>query len=243
LILAERQRDEDVEVVRIVADKGSVDLLCQGTNRATVRLQTATNLPVPAVVLEDAGLNAVLDLFARFTNRTLLRWPALPKASFSMRAAVKDRAGAAQILAQALVAKELSIIPDGEKFLMIVPNSKAAVVKPHSPSAKASAGSGTKTQATPAGMGGEEQEALLPGMIDFRNTDVAQVLPIYAEIVHRKLEPGRGRSAHGTITLTSQNRLTFEEAAYAVETVLRWSGIKLVPVGEDKLKAVPVREN
>jgi hypothetical protein len=34
-----------------------------------------------------------------------------------------------------------------------------------------------------------------------------------------------------------------EEALYALETLLRWSGIKLVPVGADHLKAVPVQDD
>ena len=78
LILSEGQRDEDVEIEKIVPDKGSVKLIWEGAGSTTVRLNNATNLPVPGIVLEDAGITAVLQLFAQFTNRTLLRWPHLP---------------------------------------------------------------------------------------------------------------------------------------------------------------------
>ena len=241
-VLSEGQREEDVEVTGIAPEKGSVEVAWQGTNNTTVRLNDTTNLPLPGIVLEDAGISAVLQLFDQFTNRILLRWPVLPATSFSLRASAKDQAGAAQVLAQALVAEALSIIPDGEKFLMIVPNSKAAVVKPHAPLAKASTNSGTKTQATPRGSGTVEQEVMGPGLIDFRDADVSQAADIYSLMLGRKLDRSERLPAGGTISIITQTPLTKEEGVYALETLLLWSGIKMVPVGEDRLKAVRDRE-
>ena len=106
-----------------------------------------------------------------FTNRSLLRWPHLPASSFNLRAPAKDAAGAAQVLEKALVAEGLAIIPDGEKFLMIVPKSEAGRVKPHAPRATASTGSGTNIQAAALGSGGSEEQVIAPGMIDFRGAD------------------------------------------------------------------------
>jgi hypothetical protein len=228
--------------MKIAPDKGSVEVAWQGTNRTTVRLNDTTNLPVPGIVLEDVGLNAVLPLFAQFTNRSLLRWPGLPATSFSLHAAAKDRADAARILEKALVAEDLSIIPDGEKFLMILPKSRAATVEPHAPSAKASTDSGNKTQAAAPGSGGTEQEPLAPGLIDFRGADVAQIADIYAMMLHRELDHSERLPAGGFITFTTVTPITREEGIYALETLLHWSGLKLVPVGEDKLKAIRDRE-
>jgi hypothetical protein len=241
-ILSEGQREEDVEVTKIAPEKGSVELALQGTNSTTVRLNDTTNLLVPGIVLEDVALNEVLQLFAQCTNRSLLPWPDLPAISFNLRAAAKDRAGAARILEGAIVAKDLSIISDGEKFLMIVPKSKAATVKPRAPSARASAGSGNKTQPAAPGSGGTGQEPLPPGMVDFRNADVAQVADIYAMMLHRQLDHRERMPAGGTITFTTVTSITKEEGIYALETLLRWHGIKLVPVGEDRLQAVRDRE-
>jgi len=239
LILSERQADEGIRVTKIAADTGSVESCYQGTNRATVRLRNETNLPVLGVVLEDVGLGTTLHLFGQLTNRTLLRWPALPAASFDFRAAANDRAGAARILAEALAAKGLAIIPDGDRFLMIVPKAEAASVKPHAPRAKSPPSGVTRPHPAPTEFSEEEQVHPPYGLIDFRNVDVAQVLPIYAEMVHCKLEPGKGRSPYGTINLTTQPGLTMEEGIYAVETLLLWNGIKMVPVGKDAIKPVP----
>jgi len=242
LILSEGQREGDVEVTRIAPDKGSVELRLQGTSSTTVRLQNATNLPVPGIVFEDVGINAVLQLFAQFTNRSLLRWPHLPPTSFSLRSSAKDPAGASRVLAQALVAEKLSIIPDGDKFLMIVPESETARVRPHAPSVKGSPETETKTPAATPDSGAGGQEIIAPGMIDFRGADLWQVADVYSLLVGRKLDLSERPQISGIISIRTQTRITKEDAIYALETLLHWSGINLVPVGEDKLKAVRDRE-
>jgi hypothetical protein len=242
IILSEGQREEDVEVEKIEPEKGSVKLVLGGAGGTTVRLNTTTNLPVRGIVLEDVRLDAVLGLFDQFTNRSLLRWPYLPASSFSLRAPAKDEAGAARVLEKALVAEGLSIIPDGEKFLMIVPKSKAARVNPHAPGAIASTGSGTNIQAAAPGSGGSEEGLIAPGMIDFRGADLWQVEQIYSSMVGRTFDAGDSPHLSGAIFFRTQTRLTKEEALYAIETMLRWNGIKLVPEGKDKLKATPVEE-
>ena len=37
--------------------------------------------------------------------------------------------------------------------------------------------------------------------------------------------------------------ITIEDGLYVLETLLRWRGIKLVPAGRDKLKAVPEKSS
>ncbi|MCX6922741.1 MAG: hypothetical protein NT154_05935 [Verrucomicrobia bacterium] len=215
IILSESQRQGDVEVIRIAPDKGSVELRLQEANRATLRLQNATNLPVPGIVLEDAGINAVLQLFAQYTNRSLLCWPDLPATSFSLRASAKDQAGGARILGEALLAKDFSIIPDGEKFLMVVPKSEAARAKPHAPLAKALPVSETKTPAATPGSGGTGQELLPPGMIDFRGADVHQVADVYAMMLCRQFDHSERLPAGEPISFKTQTSITKEEGICA----------------------------
>jgi hypothetical protein len=54
----------------------------------------------------------------------------------------------------------------------------------------------------------------------------------------RKLDHSQRLPAGGTITFTTVTPIAKEEGVYALETLVRWSGIKLVPVGEDGLQAV-----
>ena len=44
------------------------------------------------------------------------------------------------------------------------------------------------------------------------------------------------------IVLRSQSGLTLEDGCYALETLFAWHGFKVVPVGADGLKLVPLSE-
>jgi hypothetical protein len=243
LILSAGQQEEGIEVRSIASDAGSVELFVMGAGTNTVRLANATKLPVPGIVLEDASLNAVLWLFGAFTNRTLLRWPMLPQTSFRLREPARDRLGAARVLAQALAAKELAIIPDGEQFLMIVPKSKAASVKPHAPPFKPSSDAAAKPQPAPISTSSEDQGPLPEGMIDFRGADVIQVADIASMLMGRQLDRNHHLPSMGAIYIATQSQLSLKQGIYAMETLLLWSGVKLVPIGTNEMKAVVVERN
>ena len=234
LLLAEGQRDTEIEVVKIDPANRSVKLNIYA--KAGLVPLTLTNLalkPGPGVFLDNAKLDPVLCLYGKLCNRTLLRSSLLPQDSLTLNAAATNYAEAAQVLQSALAGKGISSVPDGNRFLMVVPKIEASTVKPRAAQIKSSAA---------AGSGGE---TLTPGMIDFINVDPAQVLDIYALLVGRKVQRAKSWSSGVavTINLVTQTPVSKEEAIYALETVLEWAGLKLVRVGEDSLKAVPAPEN
>lgn len=236
-ILSAGQRDGDLEVLGIAADKGKADLRWAESDSGTIGLRNATNLPFPGVVLEDVGLDVLLTLFGQFTNRSLLRWPELPTVTFNLRASASNQATAARALAGALVDKGLFIIPDGDKFLMVVPESEAANIKPHAPLTQPLTGGGNEVRAAARPDPAVEGKAVLaPGMIDFRGADVRQVASIYSVLTGREPDLGDGPMLGRTITFHSQTPLTKGEAVYALETLLGWSGAKLAPMSDDNLK-------
>ena len=77
------------------------------------------------------------------------------------------------------------------------------------------------------------------GTIDFRNADLQQALAVYGLLVGRKLVKQEGLRA-STIRLRTATDLTKSEAAYALETLFRWNGVKVVPVGETEFHAVAI---
>jgi hypothetical protein len=77
------------------------------------------------------------------------------------------------------------------------------------------------------------------GSISFPSMSLAQALNIYSAISGRKLDPSSVMPPV-LISLTTQNSLTKEEACYALETVFRLNGIKLVPSSDGMVKAVPL---
>jgi general secretion pathway protein D len=82
------------------------------------------------------------------------------------------------------------------------------------------------------------EEMIAPGMIDFRQVDVGQVLQLYAEWVNRTvLKPATLPAP--TITLRSQTPLTRREAIQALDAVLALNGITMINVGDKFVKAVP----
>ena len=113
--------------------------------------------------------------------------------------------------------------------MMIVPREQAASVKPRVSEIKPS--------------GAVESEILPPGVIYFPDTDIAQVLEIYAELCQRKCDrsapmpPTVGRS----IQFRNQTSLSRAEAVYALDTLLGWGGLKMVPSGENQMKPVPIQ--
>ena len=234
LILAEGQRDTEIEVVKIDPANRSVKLNIYA--KASMVPLTLTNLALMSgsgVCLDSATLDPVLTLYGRLSNRTLLRSSLLPQVSLTLNAVTTNDAEAAQVLQSALAEKGISSVPDGNRFLMVVPKIEASTVKPRAAQIKSSA---------VAGSGGE---TLAPGMIDFINVDPAQVLDIYALLVGRKVQRAKSWSSGValTINLVTQTPVSKEEAIYALGTVLEWAGLKLVRVGEDGLKAVPAPGN
>jgi hypothetical protein len=233
LIQREGQRDGDLESLQIDPQAGTVKLRVGRTNSVlTLSLRRQAHQPetgVNSLELVDVDLEPVLDLYAECKGRTLLRWPRLPATSFTLNASTPNRARAGLVLEKALAEKGIDTIPDGEKFLMIVPESEAATVRPHSAEIE-----------SPTGNGGEA--GLLPaGAINIPNADLNIVAKIYADLIQRKLDQTQ-RLALPTLAIKFQNLspLSKEECAYALETLFRWQGVRLVPAGDGLAKVVPI---
>lgn len=91
-LLAEGQREENLEMLRIDASAGEVKLRMNGADELSFKLRDQTNLPVSGIVWEEVGLQQVLREYAEATGRTLLQSPRLPECQFSLRAAATNAA-------------------------------------------------------------------------------------------------------------------------------------------------------
>jgi len=229
LILSERQRDGEIEVVRILPERRAVKLNVYPQKNLELSL---TNTPADtttnsfALEFENASLEPVLALYSELSKRTLLRWPQLPGLSFSVFAPAADQAAAALALQRALNEKGLATLPDGEKFTMIVPQQHAASLKPRSSEIKPLEALGS--------------EMLPPGAIDFRGLHIHQVVLVYLDLCRRKLDQSVPMPPvkDDFIYFRTQTDLSRAEAIYALDTLLGWAGIKMVPSGESEMKPV-----
>ena len=80
------------------------------------------------------------------------------------------------------------------------------------------------------------EEIIPPGMIDFRQADLNQVLQLYAELVNRTvLRPAALPAPQ--IVLKTQTPLTKREAVQALDAVLGMNGIVMINIGDKFVKA------
>ena len=227
-ILAEGQREGGVELLQIHPETGSVKVnLVHNPDIKTLSFTNSTPNGLDGatgIVLENAPLESLLSLFGEFSGRTLLCWQSLSNTLFIVGASNVNKQNVAAILQRALTLNHLKVIPDGDNFLMIVPESEAVHAKPSAPKVDSS---DSLTELLPA------------GAINFPNTDITQVMEIYAELVGKKLD----RSAHypmvRRIHFKNQTPLAKEEAVYALDTLFAWNGVKMVPAGVNFIKPVP----
>jgi len=225
LVMHENERDGEIEVIRINPVTGTVELRLAWTNTpVTVSLQPQddrTRTAGGGLEFVDAGIDPVLSLYARFNDRTLLRWPRLRASSFTLVASTTNEPQAAFVLEQALAGEGIATIPDGKEFLMIVPASEAVLVKPRPAEIKSSTGDGSKPELMPV------------GAINFSDADLHQAAQIYAELIGRKLDqaPQVPRPT-GVINFRNQTPLSKAECIYALDTLFRWQGLKVIPIAQ-----------
>ena len=122
-ILTEGEMDAGIEVLQIYPYEGNARVRLGG-NEMLMSLTGWTNqapTSVPGIALDQAGLDAVLRLYQGFADRTLLRSPRLPGPTFTLRSIVTNEAQGALLLKKALAEKGITTIPDGDKFVLVVP--------------------------------------------------------------------------------------------------------------------------
>ncbi|MDB6063825.1 MAG: hypothetical protein JWR26_33 [Pedosphaera sp.] len=233
MFLQEGERQSLIEVFQIDPEAGTVKLAQGGTN-LVLNLGRATD-PAKAdaasnrlnIELEKVETRQVLELYAQLKGRSVLH-PELFLSSFDLKIAAKDRTEAAEAIEKALKDQGIATRLDGEKFVLVAPNRQMPTDTTNSP-----------VSVLPAKGSAPQGKAIPPGNINFISIDVPQILQIYAHSVGRKLVPTK-LPGWGLISFRSQTPLSVEEAIHALDTLLKWNGLKMVPVGDDSIKAVSI---
>ncbi len=234
LLMAVGEDIYGLDVVWIHPEEGKAQIHFHGETRVLSLSEQIdpTRNEFPGIVLEGAGIVPVIRLYGKLLQRTILQFHSLPIQTLSLRTSATNLAHAAVALDQALAKQGLMSLPDGEKFLLLVPKSQARIAKPPSPKAGAPANAPPQT------------EVIGPGLIDFSGVDVNQVLMIYTQYLGKKLDPSQPllQAVCQPVFLLTETSLMREEVIYAFETLLGWQNIKLVPSADGTVKAVAVSE-
>ncbi|EEF60459.1 RNA polymerase sigma factor [Pedosphaera parvula] len=193
-----------------------------------VKNQPSKSSPI-SLKFENLDLSHLLELYAQTAHRSILRPTALPQTSFTLNTSATNDAEAALLLEKALAEKGFTTVLDGDKFAMIVPAYQASIAVPHSAEIKTS---------PPRWPGLEERGQVPTGEVNFPAAFVETVTKIYAELIHRKLISHDRLPPGLLITFRNQTPLTKSELIYALDTLLAWQNIKVIPVGDDSVQAV-----
>jgi hypothetical protein len=168
-----------------------------------------------------------LDTYGQLTGKTVLKPSGLPALPDSIIADLPaDKTNAIAKIEDALSEQGLEVVQDGPHFVRVL-RKEARGSLTNAPLR------GAELAVTPG------TEVLGPGMIDFRNADLNQVLSIYGFMSQRTvLRPYTFPVP--SISLKTQCALSKQEALYAIETVLALNGICMVNDGEKFVQVVSV---
>jgi hypothetical protein len=189
-----------------------------------------TNRPILTLLCFLAPLAAgadTLDVYGQLTGKTVLMSSGLPRLPDSIIADLPaDNSNAITKIESAFSEQGVELVQDGPHFVRLFRRE-------------------ARDSLTNAPLRGAElgqvngQETAPPGMIDFSNADLSQVLEIYDALSQRSvLRPATLPAP--TINLMTRGRLTRQEATYAIAIVLALNGICLVDDGAKFVQAVPM---
>jgi len=154
-------------------------------------------------------------------------------------------ADVARTIEQSLLARGVVLQPDGGKFVVAVPNGLAYEKVPSQlEEAREVAATIEKTRKAAASRATGEQhppDMFVPGTINFPNTDLNQVLTIYAELTDRTIIRPATLPAP-TVSFKNYTALTREEAIYAMTAVFALNGISVSAAGDKLLVVVPAAQ-
>jgi hypothetical protein len=228
--LSAGQSERDLEIVRIQPDEGLVEGRYFGTNFSLIFGGAGTSShkekkPAPiSIRTREASWGQVVSVYQRLMHRSALYHVGLAGLRFTMDISTTNSAEACRLLGEEFRKQGVATVLDGTKFFQLVFEPQVPSVKP---------GSANLSTNSPA---------LVPaGMIDFRGVEAIHVAMAYGHIVGLEFERFSqfGVSmGHAPIVFYSQTPLNREEAAYALETLLRLDGLAVERVGEKAFKLV-----
>jgi len=180
----------------------------------------------------NPGTYEVLDRYATLCNKTLLLAAALPSLPKSITDSLPtETTNAIARIESELARNGIEVIEDGPHFVRLVPAEfRDSFTNLPLRGAELAAKAASEKAAG---------EKLQPGMIDFRNADVEQVLDVCSVMIGRTLV--RSASLPGAnIRLRTLGAISMEEAVYGLKTSLALNGIAIVNDGLKFALVVPL---
>lgn len=190
----------------------------------------AQNVATNPLVQRQLSLDKALVLYSDLTERTVLKYPALPNVLLTLGPSITNQVEIIRTIEASLATNGITLVPDGKKFVLVAPQAAAARLNPQA------------AQIPPAAKNDPAARIFPRGSIHWQAVRLSQALPIYAEVLGQKLDPAGLplRTPDFEISFFNQTALTRAELGYALETLFAWNGVRLVSLSPGQLRAVPI---
>ena len=178
-------------------------------------------LPAGIIDFRAVDLNQALAIYQELTGRTVLWAPPLPCSTMILRTQTTlTRSEVIYAFNAVLALNDISVLAEGEKFLLVVPTTQAN---------KAAALLARQSPARVAG----DKGPLPPGALDFRTPELSAVAAVYRDLCGCAIELDAGLP-QAFFLLKSQNALTPGEATHALDLLLGLHGLTVVQQEDGK---------
>lgn len=227
LILREDESEDGATVLKI---DPSAEIVMAKDDQTNITFHL--NVPTSAnsqtapycLTFDRANARGVLDFYARSINRTLIVHPDLWWPVFTKQITASDEPAAMREIENALADMGAATIPDGNRFMLLVPEHIRSQVKPAAPAAPAS---------TPPPQ--------TPGMIDFIGVDITQAADVYAKLSGGRLDRQANFPVNNSkIYFKTMTPLSKADIIYAFKTLFAWENLRLEPTGNGLFKVVTI---
>lgn len=169
--------------------------------------------------LQDAAFNEVIDLYSDLEKRVLLQHPAIDRAPVTLEAVwtnqSPEKAEVVGALAKCLSRRGILILPDGNRFLQLVPSALLLTTSPRS----------GDLPAGPVEVGG----MTLQGAVD--------LVEIYGKFSGRRCRRNEGVSVSVPYVKVTQP-LSKPEVLYVLETLLAWNDVTILLADDNTFSIV-----
>jgi hypothetical protein len=226
VILTEGQVEGALKVLKIDSASGTANAVVAGKT-CTLKLNEpdgptsadkTEHLIAPYINLVSVNLDTAISLYADFKSRTVLQHPQLEDGPVSIKCNPHTSAEATEAFEKMFDERKIATIPDGDKFVMIVP---FAVTNTVTPCADTIAATNAPLQAL---------------SVNFRSAPLQMVVQTYSDFLGKKIvNPGDVPRFPG-VTFVQTTPLSKAQILYAWETQMAWRNFRLVPDDSGNLR-------
>lgn len=206
------QSDNGVEIQSIDVTNGTVLAKVDGEPRTLAFDDSGGSKMAdkPATIrLEDAKLHPLIYLYGDAKGRTVLEHPEVERTGFTFTANPHGKSEATKAFEGLFASQKIAAIPDGDKFVLLVPYAFTNRVMARSEQLD------------------EPGPVMQPLSINLQGVPLHLVLHIYGEYVNHPIKNSQN-ALRDPIYLVQQNSLSKGQICYAMETLFSWHDIRMV---------------